>query len=231
MDIKCFLAMTASELSGAVQLPINTAYMACHFSGSNRGLSNLPQFLPTHSMVIIDDLIPPCGHSPELIAQQLKEMSADWILLDLQRPDVPENHAIAAALVNNFPGQVGVSSLYAENLDCPVFLPPPPLHIPLDKYLKNWKRRDIWLEIAEEAAQVTVTEKDSTYQNILDNSLDEPIFNNDTLCCQYHIALQEDNVCFTLRRNKENLLQLLQQAQKLGVGCAIGPYTHLYPFP
>ena len=231
MDIKCYLAMTASELANTSQPSTNTAYMACHFSGSNAGLTNLPETLPPQSMVIIDDLIPPDGHSPELITQQLKNLSASCILLDLQRPDIQENHNIAAALVKHFPGQVGVSSLYSENLDCPVFLPPPPLHMPLKKYLQKWKHRDIWLEIEEETAQITVTEKGSTYQTISDNSLTDPIFDDEALCCQYHIALHEDNVCFTLRRNKENLLQLIHQAQEHGVCCAVGPYALLHPFP
>ena len=235
MDIKCYLAMTASELSAAAQFPANTAYMACHFSGSNPGLSNLPAILPPGSMVVIDDLIPPHTHDPELISMQLtdlnEKLSISSVLLDFQRPDIHENRSIAEYLIQALPCPVGVSALYAEDLACPVFLPPPPLHMALREHLRRWATREIWLEIAAETAQVKVTKDGSTYHPDFDGSISQPVFEEKFLCYHYHISVQQDHALFTIRRDKEDLQQLLQQAQALGVGCAVGPYQQLYPFP
>lgn len=235
MDIKCYLAMTASELFSSAQFPDYAAYMACHFSGSNPGLSNLPTFLPPGSMMILDDLIPPQDHDPELIVHQLKtlveRLSVSCFLLDFQRAGIEENRSIVKFLVQALPCPVGVSSIYAEDLTCPVFLPPVPLHTPLKEHLHNWAAREVWLEIAAETAQIKITDSESTYYPDCDGDVPQPSFEDHVLCCHYHINVQKDHARFTLRRDKEDLRQLLRQAQELNVNCVIGPYQQLYPFP
>ena len=131
MIIPLHLAMTAAECQSASQLPVGCSWMACHFSSYGTGLSNYPETLPENSALILNDRTPPCGHDPELIVRQLttlvEQMSVKCVLLDFQRPDLEENHAISQVLTKTLPCPVGVSLLYAGELTCPVFLPPPPV--------------------------------------------------------------------------------------------------------
>lgn len=235
MDIKCYLAMTASELSAAHSLPAQVAYMACHYSSSSGGLSNLPTGLPPGSMVMLNDLTPPQGHDPLLIATQLsqlaQEQSVSCFLLDLQRPDIPENQEVASILTRTLPCPVGVTPAYAGSLECPVLLPPPPLHTPLKEHLQPWAGREIWLEAAQETARIKITAEGSEYSPLPDEDLTEPSFTEAVLHCQYCIQIQEDHALFTLRRDRQALLWLLQEAQSLGVCCAVGLYQQLKIFP
>ena len=159
--------MSASELSAAEALPQNIAYMGCHFSSSGSGLSNLPHKLMPGAMVIIDDAMPPQGHDPELIAKQLTILATDMdiscFLLDFQRPNIAEAQTIANFLAQALPCPVGITPAYAANLTCPVFLPPPPLHVPLKKHIAPWKEREIWLELATETFEIKVSAEGSTY--------------------------------------------------------------------
>ncbi len=234
MDINCYLAMTAAELAGTQAPPPHTAWMACHYSPTGKGLSNLPQQLPTGSLLIVDDSIPPNGHDPKQIAEQLnqlvRELPIGGIILDLQRKDLEENTELVSVLVKQPPCPVCVSSHYAKGLDCPVFLPPPPLHTPLNKYLAPWKGREIWLEAALETEQITVTKEDSTVTSLSYTPLPEESFWDDTIYCRYTIQVQEDHAIFTLTRDMDMLQKLLIQANKQGVSKAVGLYQELKCF-
>lgn len=235
MDIKCYLAMTAAELSSAPELPRHIAYMGCHFSSSGQGLSNLPVSLQSSTMVIIDDLMPPQSHDPQLIAAQLTrlvtDMNVSCFLLDFQRPNIPENRSITEYLTQALPCPVGVTPNYAVDLNCPVFLPPPPLHTSLKKYIAPWKEREIWLEAATDACEIIVTAEGSTYSQIPEKPLEEPCFYDAALHCRYHTEISEDHAVFTLHRGRQELLSLLQEAQSLGIKCAVGLYQQLNIFP
>ena len=80
MAIPLYLAMTAREFRICKTVPANMAWMACHFSPYGTGLSNLPTSLPPGSMIILNDRTPICGHDPELIAAQLKELLKSCML-------------------------------------------------------------------------------------------------------------------------------------------------------
>ena len=54
MAIRTYLAMTASEFAKADPLPPHVAWMACHFSPYDSGLTNLPRKLPTNSLLILN---------------------------------------------------------------------------------------------------------------------------------------------------------------------------------
>ena len=58
MAIAPFLAMTAAETRNHSVLPPKIAWMACHFSPYGLGLSNLPQRLPPHALLLLDDITP-----------------------------------------------------------------------------------------------------------------------------------------------------------------------------
>lgn len=235
MDIKCYLAMTASEISATQELPQHIAYMGCHFSSSGQGLSNLPVSLQPGTMVMVDDLIPPQDHDPELIAKQLTQLATKLdisaFLLDFQRPNIPKNQSIAAHLTQALPYPVGVTPIYAEGLICPVFLPPPPLHTPLKKHIAPWKGREIWLDAATDTCKIIVTPEGSTYSEIPDINIEEPYFYETALHCRYHTEILKMRAVFTLHRGRQELLSLLQEAQSLGIKCAVGLYQQLVIFP
>lgn len=231
MALPCYLAMTAAEFGAAETLPERIAWMACHFSSYGLGLSNLPQQLPAGSMVILNDRTPPHGHDPALIAQQLSELlealHPSCILLDLQRPDVQETALIAHSLAKALPCPVGITQQYAKELDCPVFLPPPPLHVPLQTHLAPWKGREIWLELAPETETITVTAEGAQTEPTAPLPLHEPVFEESLLHCRYHTAVTADRAAFALQRDKEHLSGLLEEAEALGVTQAVGLYQQL----
>lgn len=234
MDINCYLAMTAADFVGAHTPPPYAAWMACHYSPTGKGLSNLPQQLPAGSLLMVDDSIPPNDHEPEWIAAQLKQLaenlSIDGIILDFQRTGLAENRELVNLLTKQPPCPICVSSQYAQGLNCAVFLPPPPLHTPLCKHLAPWKGKDIWLEAALETEQITITKEGSAVMPLSFTSLPEDSFWDDKIYCRYTIQVQEDRAIFTLTRNMDMLQKLLTQASKHGVSKAVGLYQELKCF-
>lgn len=231
MAIAPFLAMTAAEIYATSSLPRKIAWMACHFSPYGLGLSNLPKDLPPDSLLIVDDITPPHGHDPLLIAQQLtsyvEALHCCGILLDFQRSGCAETEAIAKQLVETLPCHVAVSECYAGDLDSPVFLPPVPPSVPLEKQLAPWKDREIWLELGLDGETIVLTEKGA--ETVL-LSYPEPQsagFADETLHCHYSIQTDEKSARFTLWRTKEDLEILLAEAEELGITTVIGLYQEL----
>lgn len=228
MAIARYLAMTADEFSAANAVPKDMAWMACHFSAYSTGLSNLPVHLPANSLLILDDSTPPDHQDPKLVGKilenSLKQHKCFGLLLDFQRPDCPQTMAIAEELIQ-MDSPVCVSSLYANELNCPVFLPPLPLTVPLSQYIAPWQGRQIWLDTALNCEQITVTESGSKAISIIDPP--ECPFEDKTLHCHYHIAAKDDGFCFTLQRTKGDLDALLAEAETLGISVAVGLYQEL----
>lgn len=228
MKMRCYLAMTGAEFSAAAKLPEPMAWMACHFSCYGTGLSNLPQSLPEGSMIILNDRTPVQGHDPGLILEQLtllyEQLMPSCFLLDMQRSGASD---IVKVLTEGLPCPVGVTAGYARELSCPVFLEPPPLHVPLQEHLKPWKGREIWLEAALEAERITVDTQGSHLEQATLDALDEPVFEEPELYCRYHITLTDNTAVFQLLRTKEDLVRLLEDAQKFGITQAVGLYQQL----
>lgn len=231
MSINCFLAMTAAEFSSAAPLPNHIAWMACHFSSYGTGLTNLPQALPPGSMVIVNDRVPPHGHDPQQIADQLLELNhrldISGFLLDFQQEGCKDTQQIARQLVEVLPVPVGVSELYARELECPVFLAPPPLHKQLSSHLLSWSGRELWLDAAVETGRLRVTDTGGTYQALPFTPPDRPVFYAEPLHCHYHAQLPGDCVDFTFYRQSEDIASLLLHAEELGITRAIGLYQQL----
>lgn len=229
MVLPLYLAMTAAEIQGRTTLPERPAWMACHFSPYAKGISNAPASLPQGAMLILNDRIPPQGHDPQLVAQQLAEaaaqVGAERLLLDFQRPGIQLLQEVAAAVAEKAACPVAVTPLYAEGLPCPVFLLPK-LHKPLAEQLQAWQGREVWLEAALECQQVTVTEKGSRFVEIPLQNEDFPHL-DEKLHCIYRTEVGTDFVRFTLQRNEAQLQALLEEAQMLGVVCAVGLFQQL----
>ena len=223
-----YLAMTAAEFRYCSHLPSKIGYMACHFSPYGTGLTNLPQKLPEGSLLILNDRTPIHGHDPQRIFDQLQDVirsfSCSNLLLDLQR-ESNEAAAIIEKLLE-LPCPVVVSHLHAGSLNCPVFLPPVPLTVAPKTHLKNYKDREIWLEAALDALHVTVTEKGSVFSSVPWD--DEALQQKDIeLFCHYKVDISPEKAVFTLKRTKNDLLELLDEVKKLGVTHTVGLYQEL----
>ena len=224
MSMPLYLAMTAAEISRKEQLPQHLAYMACHFSPYSTGLSNMPNQLPKNTMVILNDRIPVCGQDPDTVACQLaqlcEETEADSILLDLQRPFDDHTEKIVRAILDTAVCPVGVSEIYAYNLDTPVFISVPPLNQTFTQHAKRWEGREIWLEAALEQATYAITETDC-----------RPVYSTSTaplscpsLFCHYGFREEADQVILSLERTREDLLALIDESP---VTKTIGLYQQL----
>ena len=231
MAIKRYLAMTAAEIGSFAPLPPNIAWMACHFSPYGTGLSCRPQTLPPGSLLMLDDITPIHGHDPKVITEQLLErveaLGSAGVLLDFQRAGDPHTRGLVQALAGAFPCPVAVSEAYAGNLDSPVFLPPPPLHVPLAEYLSPWQGREVWLEMALDGEVITLTEAGAAFGPLAVEDAFEDGHREETLHCHYRIDVEENTVRFTLQRIREDLEELLEEAEALGVTTAVGLYQEL----
>ena len=232
MALPLYLAMTAAEIQENSSIPTPLAYMACHFSPYGTGLSNFPRFLPKESLLILNDRTPIHGHDWEQIREELESIvethQCSGILLDFQRPGFDELRNLAKLLTGSFPCPVAVSEPYAQGLPCPVFLPPVPHNVPVSEYLLPWDGREIWLEAALDAIEITITPlgykaaPGYPHQN-------GTIFPQDALHCHYHVTVEPDQAVFSLFRTREDLDDLLAEAEALGVTRAIGLWQELFP--
>ncbi len=228
MGIPHYLAMTAAELS-KFEPPEHTAWLACHFSPYHNGLSNLPVFLAPGSLLILDDSTPIEDHDPETVKNQLIQCVETWqcggALLDFQRPQRPELLDLAAYLTASLPCPGAVSHLYAKELNCPVFLPPPPLHSSLESHLSPWEGRDIWLETALDSEALVLTEEGCRIRTAAE--IPETGFADEKLHCHYRAEVADSEARFTLWRTGEDLEELLTEAEALGVTTSVGLWQEL----
>ncbi len=224
-----YLALTAAEFQHMPQLPPNAAWMACHFSPYGDGLSNIPNDLPEGSMLMVNDWLPVQGHSPERIAQQLKDtverLAVSRVLLDLQRAGNKETVAIVERVLETLPCPVSVALPYAQK-GFPVLLPPVPTQTALEDHLKPYSGYEIWLEMAPLVTCATVTESGTTFREI-EEDWDSPVFFDETLKCHYQTKVEKDSIRFLLRRTKEDVLLLREEAQTLNVSCCVGLYREI----
>lgn len=231
MALPLYLAMTAAEMRGNAALPSKLAYMACHFSPYETGLSNCPKTLPEGAMLILNDRTPIHGHEHELIAAQLMELVEKWkcssVLLDFQRAEAEETAKLAKVIVDTLPYPVGVSESYADKLPCPVFLPAVPPDTPLKDYLRPWQGREIWLEAALDGIEIALTEQGAAsvplpFCKALPNTHWDEV-----LHCHYHIHTEESQARFTLYRTHEDVDAILEEAAGMGVSLAVGLWQEL----
>lgn len=228
MALPVYLAMTPWEMEHR-ELPPRCGWMACHFSPYGQGLSNLPRVLPADSLVIVNDRIPPWGHDPKLMVQQLQEvidtLSPRGVLLDFQRPYNEETAKITQVL-STLPCPVAVTETYAKSCGCGVFLSPVPLNKPLQQHLSPWQGREIWLELDYSGLSLTVT-RDGCAAAEEAVSLEEPVLTDSRLHCHYSIRLQKEQAVFSLLRQENDLVSLTEEAEQAGVTLAAGLYQEL----
>ena len=228
MEIPVYLAMTAAEFRSCSPLPPHTAWLSCTFSPYGQGLSNIPKWLPPNSLMILSDQSPICGHDPDLIYRTLQKSLADLscsgLLLDFERPVHPDGLQIAKVLTD-LPCPVAVAAPYAEELDCPVFVPHPPPSQRLEAHLAPWKGREIWLEISSQAQTITITKSGAAFQNC-----SAPAFlpyTDKELCCHYAVHQQDNAAVFTLQRTLTDFTELFSTPSPIRPTRTIGLYQEL----
>ena len=226
-----YLAATAGELYGDALTDQKIAYMACHFSLYTTGLSNVPDLLPPGSMLILNDQIPIGGHDPYQIKEQLEQtverLSCDSLLLDFQRPGNKETAKLCSLLAAELSCPLGISHHYAKGLDSCVFLPSPPLDMPLDEYIKPWEGSTLWLEAALETAEFVITDHGCQVTPLPYEPPPGETFIEESLHCRYRCETGNDAIRFFLYRTQDQLPFLLEEAEALGIEKSIGLYQQL----
>ena len=230
MVLPRYLAMTAAEIS-AFRPAGPIAYMACQFSPYTEGLTNIPDCLPSGSILILNDRMPCQGHCPDLAAGQLADAAArlecESVLLDFQRAPEPESLSIVERILESFPCPVAVTEGFAAILSCPVFLSPAPLHLGLEQHIKPWTGREIWLEAALCQETMSVTAHGSKVTPIFPTEQLSGGFYDEALRCCYRTKMTEDMIEFTLYDTPESLDKKLELAAQLGVSRAVGLWQEL----
>ncbi len=218
-----YLGATASEMANFQIFSKNLAYMACHFSQSSPGISNVPRKLPPGSLLLLDDQIPPAEHDAAQVITELtqaaKALNCSGVYLDFQREGYPLLAEIAAQ-AESFPCPVAVSQLYSGKNRLPVVLAPAPPDMPLKSCITPWKGREIWLEVAMNSKKLILTPKgceESPWEEIPEQG-----FREERLCCHYSIQAREHEAIFYLWRTYEDTQSLIAQAQALGVTHTLG---------
>ena len=228
MALPLYLAMTSPEITSIDHYPSHCAYMACHFSPYSQGLSNLPDSLAEGAMLILNDNFPCQGHSPSLVVQQIASIIAQFrcesLLLDFQRPPEPESEVMAEAILQAAPCPAAATPPFCRDS---VFLPPCPLHIPLEEYLLPWKQREVWLEEALCQEDVVITRDGARFIPQFPPEGLTGGFYDEALRCRYKIQTAEDQITFTLFDTPESLEKKLELAQSLGVSRAVGLWQEL----
>ncbi len=218
-----YLGATASEMANFQVFSKNLAYMACHFSSSSNGISNIPTRLPSGSLLLLDDQIPPADHDPAQVIRELchtaRAFSCSGVYLDFQRKGYPLLAEIAAQ-TKNFPCPVAVSQLYSSNNHLPVVLPPVPPDAPLSSYIAPWQGREIWLEAAMDRKKLILTAQGC--HNYPWEEVPEQGFREERLCCHYSIQTRKGKAIFHLWRTYEDLQDLIAQAKSLGITHTLG---------
>lgn len=232
MDFSIYIAFLPAQWNKMHTLRKRAAWLGCRLSPYGDGITGLPPALPEKSMLILTDETPPQGHDPERVARELTEnamiLGADRILLDFQRDNLQENRDIAKMVLRYSEIPVGITEQYGKDLDCPVFLSPPPLWTPLEEKAAAWAGRELWLEAVTESALVTVTQKGSRYEPG-DFPLPEDSPVHERLCLRYRMERSERQQRFTLSRDAGMVRKLLKQAEGLGFTVGVGLFESIDP--
>lgn len=228
MPIPRYLAMSAAEMAGCSALPRHMAWMACHFSSSGNGLSNLPRWLPADSLLILDDSIPMQGHDPQRIAEELgacmQHLQCVGLLLDFQRAGEDQTKGLAEYLCKALPFPIIVSDTYAEGLEGGVFVSPTPPDEALASRLSPWKGREIWLDTTTEGLEILLTEHGAKFTSLPSWGCPAGGFEEKHLHCHYRVSLAENSAVFTLWRTAADVEAQLSEAEALGVTATVGLY-------
>lgn len=182
-------------------------------------------------MLIINDMLPPSGHDPVYITEQLSELKESsgfsCLLLDFQREGCTETAKIAKHISLTMDCPVGISEAYAHCCDGPAFLNCAQPHCSLSEKLKLWNGRELWLEAVLEAETTRIYRDHCQISFVPYSSGEDSDSECDVLRCRYRILHKEDHVELLQYRDIPQLEKLLYEAKDLGVTKAIGLFQQL----
>lgn len=214
MVLPLYLAMTPGEMALCPALPAHAGWL-----GSHASLTRQPP--PPGILAVLTDRLPlPADPAP--VAAALA--GAAGVLLDFERPPGPAAAALLDALRAGFPGPVAAPPGFDDGLA--VFLPPCPLHVPLEAYLAPWQDRAVWLDMTAAQQTITVTALGTTFGPVTAARERTGQFDG-TLLCRFRTETAPDAVRFTLFDTAETLARKLEKAAALGVRRAVGLYREL----
>lgn len=226
-----YLGATAAEMANFFDSSQKPAFMACHFSPASSGISNIPLALPPESLLLLDDETPPSGHDAARVIRELsraaKDLGCSGVYLDFQREGYPILGEIAA-MAEDFPCPIAVSKLYSGGNRLAVVLPPLPVDVSLAAYIAPWKGREIWMEAALGKVTLTLTKEGCREEPLL--TVPEQGLREERLCCHYTVSRREDAAVFRLWRTYEDLLDLAQKGEALGIKHTLGLYQEIAPY-
>ena len=229
MAIDVYLGLTEGEFRKASPLPRKTAWMASHFSPNSHGISNVPRRLPEGSLLILDDSAPIQGHAPGRVREELSALleafGCSALLLDFQRPGAEE---MVRELSEGLPCPVAVSSLYGALTRGPVLLPPVPAFRLPEVHIRPWAGRELWLELSPEGCQVRLDEKGAQAEPWWPEGAFP--FRHGRLKCRYRTQLHPGTAVFRGHRSSQDLKELLEEAEGLGVTAALGLWQEFPEF-
>lgn len=229
MAIQRFLALTEAEMGGISQIPEKIAWMGCHFSPDSPEITRPPNVLPPGSLLVLDDRVPLQHSEMDLVCRQLCDFASEYgspaLLLDFQRPKTALTEALVDLLASSLP--VILPPEYAAGTDCAVFLPPVPPDVPIEHYIFPWNGRKIWLELALDGKNMTISSAGCTARSLLFAAPEPDCLRDQRLHCHYHVRLSEEQVQFNLWRSREDVEDLIREAEKLGVAGCVGLWQEL----
>ena len=175
--------------------------------------SDLP---PPGVLPVVTDRFPPDRQRLLRICQGRKA-----VVLDFERPPTAEVREI----IRGLPCPAAAPPGYAD--EGPVFLPPAPLHVPLEEYLAPWKGREIWLEAAVRKQTVTVSAEGAAVFPPCTNTDLTGGYYHEKLRCGFIQKFTENQAVFTLFDTPDTLKSKILHASDLGVTRFVGLYQEL----
>lgn len=196
-------------------LPLSFAMRPEDFAGQANaalfvciGVSHFPKGMP----LLLTDEGCPLLPDPASVCEKIK--TAPWVLLDFEQCASPEVIRWAADFAACAPCPVAVAQVLADHRSGPVFLPPPPLDMPLSEYLRPFREREVWLEASLQAITIVLSARGTEVSQ--GQPTGEAIYDPE-LACMYHAEASPDALRFTLFDTKQTLRQKAQLALELGV--------------
>ena len=234
MFLPIYLAITGQEFPLFTDFPSTLCYLACHFSASGIGLSNLPTVLSPGAIISIDDSTPIVNHNLSAVSRQINDLVEKFqpcgILLDLQRPDNPYAPDMIEAIIHAASCPVAVSHIYAKDHNCAVFLPPLPFRMSVSEYLQPWIGKEIWLEVGSDKEIAIITEKGLCTERVYSIPDNCNHFREPSLLCHYSTHIKPDHIALYFHRTAQDLEELQAQATELGVTKFLGLWQQLRQF-
>ena len=227
MAIQTILAMTAEEIRNAPSAFPGGCIFGCHFSATSQDLVGLPSSLPQGWGLILDDRNPIIQPDLPGLLQQLSRPEPAYIILDFQRPATPNALGLAKEIAA-LPCPAAMPPAYGEHLRCPLFLPPIPPHISAEEYLQPWLHRDIWLELALDAVELSVTAEGSQVKSFPHVAVTDNAHVDSMLHCHYKISHLHDALQFYCYRTEDDVRQLLQSPLPANVKYGVGFFQELH---